>query len=333
MKRNILWQVLALSIAGFGMTEKAAAAETEKEEQFSIKVPEKVTSWHEQGKKEGKKVHDAIEKGEMLTREVLLVYAMHLATEHDADGNLPPAATDFLTGYASAWSNPNSAKARKTEAKAVFDAFAMRDEERELVVGYEPVEKGSKESPKPIKETHAIGEWLLMHQIVKGKEGYRGLVDFAKELRGPASGRGAGGGANRGPRAVTSKQQDEIVQRIEVMNPNQAHTVAVRATAQLAKLPNFEIVMFRQVMTCMEAVSNKSTDAACKQKADMIWNHANEMVERLKAAMSAANTGTTITGAKPAGVVAPAPATTGAPISESGTAGTLSGGEQQQKAA
>lgn len=320
--------VLALALNRSFMVEETKQGKEKEKEEFSIKIPEKVGSWHEQGKKEGKKVHDAIEKGEMLTREVLLVYAMHLATEHDADGNLPASATDFLTGYASAWTNPNTAKARKTEAKAVFDAFAMRDEERELVVGVEQPEKGSKEQPKPIKEVHTIGDWLLMHQDVKGREGYRGLVDFAKELRGPASGRGAGGGANRGPRAVTPKQQGEIEARVEVMNANQAHSVAQRATAQLAKLPNFEIVMFRQVVSAMDMVLNKSTespDSPIKRKAQAIRDLAEDMIDQLKKSMAAVTAGTTITGEKAAGPVVPAPA------SESGSSEAPA--PAQQKAA
>lgn len=332
MEKQLLGMLAAMALGRSFMVEKTNAGTEEKQvETFSIKVPEKIASWHEQGKKEGKKVHDAIDKAEMLTREVLIVYAQHLATEHDADGNLPPAATDFLTGYASAWTNPNTAKARKTEAKAVFDAFAMRDEERELVVGYEEQKPGSKEEKKPIKETQSIGEWLLQHNDVKGKEGYRGLIDFAKELRGPASGRGAGGGANRGPRAVTQKQQGEIEARIEVMSANQAHNVAQRATAQLAKLPQFEIVMFRQVVNACDMVLNKSTNEPAKRKAQAIRDMAEDMVEQLKKSITLTDTATKgITGTAGAAAPAPAPAT---PTSESGTAAPAPAQENQQKAA
>src|SRR5688572_9374611 len=89
-----------------------------------MSIPEKVESWRAQGKKEGERVKAALEKGEMLAREVLLVYGETLAGE--------ATANDFLTGYSSAWTNVNTAKVRKSEAKAVFDAFAIGDETREI---------------------------------------------------------------------------------------------------------------------------------------------------------------------------------------------------------
>jgi hypothetical protein len=326
MKRNTLQMLVAMALGQLYMAEQSNGGEEKKP---LVTIPEKVGSWHDEGKKVGKRVHDAIEKGEMLAREALLVYAEHLATEHDTDGNLPPSATDWLNGYVSAWSNPNTQKARKTEAKAVFDAFAMRGEERELTVGVTTPAKDSKESPQPIKEVHTVGEWLKQHQDVKGREGYRGLVDFAKELRGAASGRGAGGGANRGPRTVTAKQQQEIEARVEVMSPNQAHTIAQRATAQLAKLPQFEEAMFRQIVNSSDMILNKSTDEGCKKRAQAIRDMAEDMVEKLKAARAATASTTSITGTKGAGpITAPAPAQT--PVTETGGPAPAQG---EQKAA
>jgi hypothetical protein len=276
--------------------------EDTKEVKALVTIPEKVGSWHDEGKKVGKRVHDAIEKGEMLAREALLVYAEHLATE-----------------YVSAWTNPNTQKARKTEAKAVFDAFAMRDEERELTVGVTTPAKDSKESPTPIKEVHTVGEWLKQHQDVKGREGYRGLIDFAKELRGAASGRGAGGGANRGPRAVTAKQQQEIEQRVEVMTPNQAHNIAQRATAQLAKLPQFEMVMFRQIVNSCDMVLNRSTSEDAKKRAQAIRDMAEDMVEKLKKAVpDLAPVTKGITGTPGAAIPATPTAETGGPAPAQG---------------
>lgn len=310
MKRNLLSSMVALAL---GVHYAADSDGGGSEKKSLVSIPKTVASWHDQGKKEGKRAHDLIERGEMLTSEILLVYGEHLG-EHDSEGNLLPSATDFLNGYASAWSNPNSAKVRKSEAKAVFDAFALGDQVREVVIGYEKVPEGSKESPKPIKESNTIAEWLKMHDSIKGKDGYRGLIDFAKELRGPASGKGAGGGSNRGPRAVTTKQQGEILERVDVMTPNQAHSVAQRAVAQLSKMPKFEVVMFRSVMNAMEMITNKSTDEACRKRAQAIWDLAEDQVQKLKEDLNPTKEQPKISSAAPAASTeelpaAPAPAT------------------------
>lgn len=284
-------------------------------EEFSVKVPPKVASWHEEGKKAGLRVHDAETKAEVIAREYVLVYGGHLG-ESDDDGNLVPAANDWIAGYCSAWSNPNTQKARKTEVKAIFEAFAMGDQERTLVVGTKQktddkgaaiLDEKNKPTMENIEETHTIREWLLMHQDVKGFEYFSGLANLARRLRGPAKGSGSSGGANRGPRAVTDKQQGEIEARVEVMSANQAHSVAQRSMAQLAKLPQFEIVQFRLIVSACDLIVNKSTNEPAKRKAAAIRDLAEDMVEQLKATLTPVMATAKITASTPAPAPASAP--------------------------
>lgn len=284
-------------------------------EKFSIKVPANVQSWHEEGKKAGVKVRDAETKAEVIAREYVLVYADHLA-EFEAGGILNPASNDWITGYCSAWSNPNTQKARKTEVKAIFEAFAMGDQERTLVVGTQQkvddngaaiLDDKKKPTMENIEETHSIREWLLMHQNIKGYEYFSGLADLARRLRGVARGAGSGGGANRGPRTVTDKQQGEIEARVEVMTANQAHSVAQRSMAHLAKLPQFEIVQFRLIVSACDLVVNKSTNEPAKRKAAAIRDLAEDMVEQLKASLTPPAAVAKITASTPAPAPAVAP--------------------------
>lgn len=275
---------------------------------FSVQIPEHVASWHEEGKKAGKKVFDMLEKGETLMREYVLVFADYLA-EMEGD-HLAPAAMDWINGFCGVWSNPNTQKSRKTDLKAVFDAIAIKgDDLWELVVGHqETKDEAGKAHKVEVKETRTVREWLLCHQEVPKYQHWKGLTEMARMFRGPASGRGAGGGKTKGFRTVTDTQQAEIEGRIEVMTPKQAHAVAQRSLNQLAKLPGFEVVQFRLIVAACDQILNKSGDQGCKNRAQAIRDQAEDMVDRILHAEK-----------EKGGIVstpAPKPATAPAPIAE-----------------
>lgn len=239
---------------------------------FQVSIPEKVESWLALGKTEGGNVQALIGKGESYARDVLLVYGEYLKGEE-------ASRTDFLTGYASGWSNPATGKVRKSEAKAVFDAFSMHDAQRELVVGYD------KEKKLPIKESRTIGEWLKMHGEVAGHGGYMGLVKLAKTLRGAASGQGAGGGASKRTQVMTDLQHKEITEKLAVANSHQAQDIVQKATAQLTRLPagKFEQVLFSEISMICNQIKMKSQDKGHVMLAATIFDMVEEALARISA--------------------------------------------------
>src|SRR5437660_1450014 len=126
-------QLLALLIPSLFPTfavPEGQAAESKDSKKPVVKIPENANElgWHEIGKKEGRRVRDLLDRGEMLASEVLLTYGRYLA---DQEGS----TNDWLNGYVSAFPM-NSQKVRKSEAKAVFDAFSIGEQEREITTGY-----------------------------------------------------------------------------------------------------------------------------------------------------------------------------------------------------
>jgi hypothetical protein len=279
--------------AQVGAVTEAAAPQAEGP---TVAIPEKVDSWLAQGKTEGTKIRLALEKGELLAVQVLLVYGAFLAKESGSSG-------DWLMGYSTAFPNANTAKVRKSEAKAVFDAFAMGDTKREIVVG---LAKDADGKEIPVKETRSITEWLKAHATLPGRAGYTGLIGLAKALRGPAEGSGAGGGAKRRS-LVTVKQQAEIVDSIPLMNSHQASIVVEKASAQLTKLPKFEVAMFKEMSMICNMIKVKSQDKGHLEVASQIIDLLTGHLDRI-AADTAKELGATVPAPAVAPVVAPQPA-------------------------
>lgn len=266
-----------------------------------VEIPEKVESWLSQGKHEGARIQKQQAKADMLAADVLLTYGSWLA-----DASYEASRNDFLTGYASGWTNPQTGKVRKSEAKAVFDAFVMGETERALVVGYD------KEAKQPIKESREISEWLMGHEELKGYEGYGGLIRLAKELRGPASGSGAGGGAKR-KTVVTDKQQGEVEERIPLMNASQVTSTIEKAIGRVTASPMFETILFREMQFSCNQIKVKSKADGPMHKAHIEAASAIlDIIEAHLAVVSAQQAHAA--GAAP--VVAPAPAAAPAPATE-----------------
>lgn len=293
MKHNLMYLAIAASLmspeTGEGHANAGGpAAERQEEVKRLVDLPkDKIDSWLAEGKKMGLKASNLIGKGEAFARDVLIVYGQHLA------GN--EGAGDFLTGYASGWANPATGKVRKSEAKAVFDAFAMGEQDRELVQGTDETTK------ELVKETRTISEWLEGHEGVKGYEGYGGLIKMAKRLRGPASGQGAGGG--RAPTVkFTDQQFEDVKSRIPAANANQAMTLAEMATKQLTKLPQFEMALFREISMIANQVKVKSNDVRFLDAANKMVDLVNDLIDLIAAKPGVGES------AGKAPIVAPAPA-------------------------
>lgn len=251
MQRNLLAVLI-----GFAFGTSYAVPNEGGNADDKVIVPENVQSWVEQGKKEGKAVAGLTARAERRAEATLIAYGLHFAAIAESDSELPAIANDWLTGYAMGFDNPNTGKVRKSEAKAVLEAFLRHDQQHERVKGVDATTK------EIVKESKSAEEWLTGHNTVKGREGYAGLIAMAKEIRGKATGgQGAGGGARR-KTTVTDKQHGEIVENVALMNSGQAAQVVEKATAQLSKLPKFEQALFREMLMVANQIKMKSNDPA-----------------------------------------------------------------------
>ncbi len=249
-----------------------SGGETPKKKKPLVEIPANVPSWLEQGKKEAARIVSAEAKTDTLAEEILLVYGEALAGQ--------PGANDFLTGYATAWTNVNTAKVRKANAKSIFDCFENGDEMRSLVVGM------NAETKEPIKEDRTIKEWLKGHNEIKGREdyqGYHGLLKLAVFLRGPVGGQGSGGGKSR-KSTVTDKQQKEVLEaRVPLMNTFQAASVIESATTNLAKQPNGETILFREITMICNKIKVTSQDKAALEVASQVFDIVDAHVQKMTA--------------------------------------------------
>lgn len=227
-----------------------------------------VKSWAEEGKKAGAFVRDAVITAEQSVMTMLLTIAGIIAGT--------PSQEDFLTGYASAWANKDTGKSRKSDARAVFEAYALKqdadkgeigDRPIELIVGYEKDEKGDNKKDKdgnaiPIKVTKSAKDWLLEYDPKEGhgsQDGFKGFLSLARLLRnsGDSSRQSQGTSVSRRTK-VTDTQFGGIVDSIPVMSATQAHKTVTEAAKVLAKLPNFEKVMVAEMqMLCNQLKTSK----------------------------------------------------------------------------
>lgn len=260
MKRNMLAVAIGLAFSPmFAMPEGEAIGTSKLQFKFD---KEHVKSWSEEGKKAGAFARDAFSMAETAVAAMLLTVAEVIAGT--------PSQEDFLTGYAGAWTNTDTGKSRKTDARAVFDAYARKETdapdskpfEYERIVGYEKEADGSlkkdgNKMPIPIKETKPAAEWL------KEYEGdFKGFLQLAREIRNAGTGRQSQGTAvdHRAKKKVTDKQFAAVMESVPVMSINQAHATVVEATKQIAKMPDFELAILNEMeLLCNTLKTSKQT--------------------------------------------------------------------------
>lgn len=240
-----------------------------------------VKSWAEEGKKAGAYALAAFQTVEKGVQDMLLTVAIIIAGT--------PSAEDFLTGYAGAWSNPDTGKSRKADARAVFEAFAVKDangkplESYERTVGYEKNADGSNKvgedkMPIAIRESKSPQDWL------KEYDGdWKGFLSLAREIRNGGTGRSSQGTTVSRRKNVTPKQFDSIMEALPVASAKQAETIAHAASAVILKLPNFEVAILGQ----MEMLTNQlksSKQPIYVEAAARIIDVLNELRDEVRAA-------------------------------------------------
>lgn len=213
-----------------------------------------VKSWAEEGKKAGVFVVGAFGVAEKGVMEMLLTVAHIIAGT--------PSAEDFLTGYATAWSNPDTGKSRKADARAVFEAFSMKDASGKLIdayertVGYEENKDGTRKldaqkNSIPIKETKSAQEWLTEYE-----GDFKGFLALAREIRNQGSGRNSQGTTVNRRQKITDKQLTSIMEALPVASPKQAEAIITDLTNKVvAKLPSGESE--KMVLAQMEMLANQ----------------------------------------------------------------------------
>lgn len=253
-----------------------------------------VKSWAEEGKKAGQFALQAFSTVERTVRDMLLDVADVIAGT--------PSAEDFLTGYSNAWANPNTAKSRKTDARAVFDAIATKEGEGEdakpyvyeKIVGFEKNADGSDKKDAegnliPIRKSATAKEWL---RDFEGE--YSDWLKLARDIRNRQSGRASQGspsgtqqGGGRGRTKVTPKQFDDIMESMPVTSANQAHAIVVEATKQLAKLPQWETAILAETEMLVNQLKT-SKQPIYQNAAAAMMDILNDLRDELRKASDAA---------------------------------------------
>lgn len=253
----------------------------------------KIVSYAESGKAAAEKIIAAQAKGDAVAKTELLGAAAKLVIE----GVLITAASDWLTGYASAFPTLSSGKVRKSEAKTIFEAFAV--ESKELVLGMPgTVRPADLKQGEIAKETKSGAEWL---KACVG--GYHEFVALARTVKSDvvAKGQGSEGETVKGKK-MTDSFMGKVNDRMATANLKQLGLIVESAMAQLVHRQGFEGAMFAQIeMTC-NALKTKSTDNGHLNVASMVLDVVQPHLAKI-----AAQKVTSIATAKQSDATAPGP--------------------------
>jgi hypothetical protein len=173
------------------------------------------------GKQDALEIIEQENKAKGFARERIYQRALELAGH--------PTAEDWLKGYGDQFGT--AAKQRRREARSVFLAVSKPD-------------SGTVEEAR---------------QKLEGFQGgYHDWINLAVEIKGKQAG---GRRSGEGQKKVTDKQLENIEQAIPVMSPAQAMQVGQKLTASIARMPNAEIAILRQI-TAQLSILEKSGDRA-----------------------------------------------------------------------
>lgn len=208
-----------------------------------------IKSWAEEGAKIGGKIVAVLEKGESIMQETLLVYAKALAGQ--------PSADDWLTGYSGSFKAEQSKKNRKSEAKAVFGAWASNHQvERVDYSTAELVEKARK--GEPVKVSKTTREWLA-----EAPKGYHAFIQLAKELAPRATDASTqGSGTTQAVKTMTDKGHKRLLEELPRATGMQADQIINAAVKQVKKQPGFEMKLFGHIVGLCNEIKTNSNNVA-----------------------------------------------------------------------
>lgn len=249
--------------------------------------PAHVKSWAEEGKKAGEFAQSVFKASESAVMEMLLAFAAVIAGT--------PSMEDWLTAYAKTWTNGDTGKSRKTDARAVLEAYALKDKDGkplpvELTVGYEKNPDGSDKLDErklriPIKVTQTAPEWLKTYKIGNGEgEGdFKGFLSLARNLRNQGTGnsRASQGTAVSRKKSVTENQFSGIMEQLPVMNAAQSVATVHEGLKHIAAFgAGSEIMLVNSMeLTCNMLKSSKNVH--CQEAAAEIIDILNTLRDKL----------------------------------------------------
>lgn len=224
---KLLWTVMFLQ---FSVVPEGGGADVE--------AKETVRSWAEEGKKAGLRIAALLEKGENVMKDTLLKFAAKIAGQ--------PSAEDWLTGYASAFTVEQTRRNRKSEAKALFSAWASNH----------PVERvvGLNEDKTPMKETKTVQEWL---GDFKGT--YHAFITLCREMAPRVGDNSTNTGTKRAAK-LTEKQSKKMLELLDGATGTQADSIVAKATKHLLKVPGWEAKFIGHIVGMCNEIKMNSKD-------------------------------------------------------------------------
>lgn len=259
-------------------------------------VKEAVKSWAEQGKAAGLRVAALLSKGESVMQETILGFAAKIAGK--------PAALDWLTGWALAFTDPNTAKVRKSEAKAIFEAYARTEKESTtkddkgqvipaLVARIVSLDKDG----NPVSESKTCVEWLEEH-----KGSYNSLLKLARELAPKATSNASKTGEKASVQKMGKKTFTKAMESMMGADNEQADKLFTAAAKRISAQPGFEAKVIGHIVGLCNEIKTKSNDVRYLDGVAQIIDVISGLTQKT------AGTGTV--------VALPAPATIPAPAAE-----------------
>lgn len=247
-------------------------------------------------------------KADQRKRTVLVEAAARFAnydpTKPEGEKALTLECNEWLDGFAEGFANKDTARQRKRDARAVFEAYLIPAFEK--VVGLEEV-KGADGKPTkmPKKETRSGKDWITTAPTM----GYMEFIAFCTEIRGK---RGDGDRAPRLPKSFSADNAKTVANWMKVATPESASTVIGQALDGMATSLKTKPGAFEQMLVleiedaCGRlAKSNDPHYAKLAQRLSIIITE--EITERAKAE-ALARTGLTEKEIEQAAGIAPKPA-------------------------
>ena len=228
-------------------------------------VKEVVKSWAEEGKKAGLKIAAMLAKGEGMMQTTLLHFAALVAGQ--------PSSEDWLTGYGGAFEVDQTRKNRKSEAKAVFTAWASNHEVSRVDYSTpEKLELARKGTPERITKTTQV--WLT-----EQKMGYTAFIQLARELMPKATDASTSTGSTR-VKTLTDKGAKKVVEAMAIATGKQADEVIGASIKALKRQPGFEHKVFGHIIGLCNEIKTTSQDNAMLDAASQIIDVVASLIAR-----------------------------------------------------
>lgn len=202
-------------------------------------------NWRACGKQDGAEVSSLLANAEGGMVKLLTQRAEELLGNAEAQA-------DWLAGYAEGFNSPAVGKVRKSEAKAVLEAWAIHQHTRKVQIGQAATTAEGTKIPAQYGDKVKSGkDW-----ITDCGTDYHAVIKMARDVRGKVAGSGDGARA----RKLTDAQVQAFEEKLPMASASQAMEIAEKATHTIAKMVKSEIVYFRMIQRLCSEHLIKSAD-------------------------------------------------------------------------